>query len=253
MMAERKHRRSHWLERGWGRRLALLVALKVGVVLWVGIGDADRAILGCVRGDCFVPSPYDLPDVMVMFFCLLPPSAFSLTWSDMVGRGLAREGATVLPRVSSRVSWAWGRVRSLALAALSFSLVGNLAALLALAVANRGVVSVHALGTALAAAPLEALLLLALSLAVNAAALVVDPVVACVAAVGTHAGTLVALRMSSASLALAAARWLPSAWGTLAWCRECGLPYPAALALLALLALVSVRALVGAVERCDIL
>lgn len=240
------------------RGLAVAVGIKVAVVGYLALSGTDYALRQYVLGAAFAPRFDGQPDMMLMMACLLPQLAFVYIFCDYVPSGLLNQATSVMPRLSTRASWAARKTRGLVLVAAAYVLAGNLAGAAILAVVGGGLPA-EALAVVGYSLLLELLIAALLALVSNAVALLVDPVVAAAVVSGAHGGTLVFQAFQPLSGALVAAPWLPSVRSVLAWhdvpgiaLGAPGLTLGSSCALLAGLALLAAFVLVRIVSCADI-
>lgn len=223
MVARRAHARARCAAlpprvlRTWAPRLAIAVAVKMGIAVYMGASGAGIALEDCLGGACLVPSTWRVPDVLRVVVCLLPQMVFCYLACDALPTGLEREGAMVMPRFRTRASWAWGRVLCLVAFAALFSLLGDALTLGALCVTGPFGEAASRAAAIIPAAALEALLLALLAILMGLVALRLDSVIGFALVAGLHAGTLVCLALTPEGLARTLAPWVPSTWGVPAW------------------------------------
>ena len=238
--------------------LAVAVGVKAAAVGYLALSGPDYALHQYVLGAAFAPRLDGQPDMMLMMACLLPQLVFVYGFCDYLPSGLLDQATSVMPRLSTRASWAARRTRRLVAAVAAYVLAGNLAGVVALIVVGGGLPA-GALTVVGCSLPLELMITTLLALLSNAAALLVDPVVAAAAVLGVHGGALVFHAFQPLSGALVAAPWLPSARSVLAWhdvpgvaSGAPGLTLGGSCALLAALALLAAFVLVRIVSCSDI-
>lgn len=241
------------------RAVGVAVVIKTATVAFLALRGSDYALHQYVAGFAFVPRLEGQPDTMLMMTCLLPTAVLAFAFCGYVPADLTLQAASVMPRLGKRRFWALRRTLGLVVSTAVYVLLGGFLEVV-IFIAPGGLQPGEVLPVALAALLLELLSCIVLVLLTNAAALWLEPVVAAALVLGAHGGTLVAQAHLPLSWGAAAAPWLPSVRGVLAWhdapdvvVGVSGMSLASSCALLSALAFLAGLALVRSVTRCDIL